>query len=124
VCALGASWVRTHVLDAHPHAKLKVFAIWIPMLAGHSRSARDRTVLADPRVNEYWDGDRIAGTWFAEKRIGGLGDPGWIAWDAYYAFPASSTWEAKPTGVLAVGSDIIDNVSGLDHRFIPLLRGS
>ena len=124
MCALGASWVRTHILDDHPHAKLRVFAIWIPMLAGDSRSAVDSHVLDDPRVKAYWDGDRIAGTWFADKRIGGLGEPGWIAWDAYYAFAPDSRWRARPDRVLAVGSDIIDNVSDLDHEFIPLLRAS
>ena len=67
---MGASWVRTHILNAHPHAKLTVFAIWLPMLAGDSRSAWDSNVLNDPRVKEFWDGDRIAGKWFADKQLG------------------------------------------------------
>ena len=91
------------------------------MLAGDSRSAWDSNVLDDPRVTEFWDGNRIAGTWFAEQQIGGLGGPGTIVWDAYYAFSKNSTWAQQPSGVLATGSDIIDNVSGLEHRFIPLL---
>jgi hypothetical protein len=93
------------------------------MLAGDSRAAWDSHVLDDPRVSEFWDGNRIAGTWFAEQRIGGLAQPGQIAWDAYYAFPASSTWKTQPSRVLASGSDIIDNVSGLQRHFIPLLHG-
>ena len=91
------------------------------MLAGDSRSAWDHNVLNDPRVLEFWDGNRIAGEWFAERQIGGLGGPGSIAWDAYYAFPSTSTWKTQPSGLLAAGSDIIDNVSGLEHNFIPLL---
>jgi hypothetical protein len=92
------------------------------MLAGDSRSAWDNHVLDDPRVNEFWDGSRIVGKWFADQRIGGLGQPGAIAWDAYYAFPADSTWTTQPSDVLATGSDIIDNVSGLENAFLPLLR--
>lgn len=92
------------------------------MLAGDSRSAWDSNVLNDPRVSEFWDGNRIAGKWFADQQIGGLGGPGSIVWDAYYAFPKNSTWTGRPSGVLATGSDIIDNVSGLDHNFIPLLK--
>jgi hypothetical protein len=92
------------------------------MLAGDSRSAWDSNVLDDPRVTEFWDGNRIAGKWFAEQEIGGLGGPGSIVWDAYYAFPDGSRWARQPSGVLATGSDIIDNVSGLEHNFIPLLR--
>ena len=93
------------------------------MLAGDSRSARDSNVLDDPRVREFWDGNRIAGKWFADHQLGGLGGPGSIVWDAYYAFPSSSTWTSQPSTVLAAGSDIIDNVSGLKHNFIPLLHG-
>ena len=120
---MGASWVRTHILDAHPKAKLTVFAIWLPMLAGDSRSAWDSDVLDDPRVIEFWDGDRITGKWFADKQLGGLGGPGSIVWDAYFAFPRSSTWTNKPSGMLAAGSDIIDNTDGLAENFIPLLNG-
>ena len=119
---LGASWVRTHILDAHPHAKLAVLAVWLPMLAGDSRSAWDANVLDDSRVTEFWDGGRLAGTWFAERQIGGIGGPGSIAWDAYYAFPGTSTWSSTPGDPVAAGSDIIDHVSGLDHSFLPLLR--
>ncbi len=80
-------------------------------------------MLNDPRVKEFWDGHRITGKWFADKQLGGLGGPGTIVWDAYYAFPSSSTWRNEPSGMLAAGSDIIDNVSTLDHNLIPLLHG-
>jgi hypothetical protein len=92
------------------------------MLAGDSRSAWDSNVLNDPRVIQYWDGNRVAGKWFADTQLDGLGGPGSIVWDAYYAFPSSSTWTSRPSGVLAAGSDIIDNVSALEHDFVPLLR--
>jgi len=92
------------------------------MLAVDSRSAWDSHVLDDPRVTEFWDGDRIAGTWFADRQLGGLGGPGDIVWDAYFAFSPSATWDKKPTRLLAAGSDIIDNLSGLLRDFVPLLR--
>ena len=123
MCILGASWVRTHILNAHPNAKVAVLVVWLPMLAGDSRSAWDSHVLDDPRVVEFWDGNRLAGRWLNDKRLGGLGYPGGIVWDAYYAFSKHSTWTSEPTGLLTAGSDIIDNVSGLEHRFAPLLRG-
>ena len=91
------------------------------MLAGDSRSAWDSHVLDDPRVTEFWDGDRVAGKWF-DHWLGELDGPGGIAWDAYYAFGANATWESKPDGLLTAGSDIIDNVSGLERRLVPLLR--
>jgi hypothetical protein len=99
-----------------------VLAVWIPMLGGDSRSAWDSHVLDDPRVSDFWDGDRTVGKWFANQQIGGRGGPGSIVWDAFYAFARDSTWNGEPTGLVATGSDIIDNVSHLEKSFIPLLR--
>jgi hypothetical protein len=92
-----------------------VYAIWLPMLAGDSRNAWDAHVLDDPRVVSLWDGSRLAGRWFADHSIGGLGVPGDIV------FGKGSRWRSEPSGVLASGSDIIDNTNGLEQRFIPLL---
>ena len=101
-----------------------MYAIWLPMLAGDSRGASDAHVLDDPRVVSLWDGSRLAGRWFADHSTGGLGGPGDIVWDAYLAFGKSSRWRGEPSGVLASGSDIIDNTNGLEQHFIPLLTHS
>ena len=98
-----------------------MIAIWLPMLGGDSRSAWDSHVLDDPRVVSFWDGDRIAGKWFAERQLGGLGGPGGIVWDAYFAFRQNADWKSEPTELLAAGSDIIDHTDALEHRFVPLL---
>jgi hypothetical protein len=76
---------------------------------------------AADRVVSLWDGSRLAGRWFAGHSVGGLSAPGEIAWDAYLAFGKRSRWRGQPTCVLAAGSDIIDNTSGLEQHFIPLL---
>ena len=98
-----------------------MIAIWLPMLGGDSRSAWDSHVLDDPRVVEFWDGNRIAGTWFANHDIGGVTSPGYVVWDAYYASANTAAWTSAPTGLLASGSDIIDNTRGLEQHLIPLL---
>ena len=118
---MGASWVRTHILNAHPHAKLTVYAIWLPILPGDSRGAWDAHVLDDPRVVSLWDGSRLAGKWFANRSPRGLGGPGNIVWDAYCAFAGNARWRGEPSGLLAAGSDIIDNTNGLEQGFLPLL---
>ena len=119
---MGASWVRTNILDKHPHAKLTVFAIWLPMLAGDSRGAIDRHILDDPRVVTFWDPNRIAGNWFGSHPIGGLGGGGYTVWDAFFGFAGSAHWTTKPSHAVATGSDIIGNTSALDRSFVPLLR--
>jgi len=93
------------------------------MLGGDSRSAWDSHVLDDPRVISFWDGDRIAGKWFADHSTGGLGTPGEVVWDAYLAFPKAARWQEAPQDVLASGGDIIDNTNRLDEKFVPLLTG-
>jgi len=99
-----------------------VYAIWLPILPGDSRGGWDAHVLDDPRVVSLWDGSRLAGRWFADHSTGGLGAPGDIVWDAYLAFGQGSRWTTEPSGVLASGSDIIDNTGGLERQFIPLLK--
>jgi len=121
VCRLGASWARQHILEAHKGAKVTVYAIWMPMLAGDARSEWDANVLDDPRVVNLWDAHRFAGLWFAEHGTGGLGDPSFPVWDAYFAFSGSAKWDAEPAPLIAAGSSIIDNVSGLERGFMPLL---
>lgn len=91
------------------------------MLAGDSRSAWDAHVLDDPRVISLWDGSRLAGRWFADRSLGGLAGPGGVVWDAHFAFAANAYWQAQPSGLLAAGSDIIDNTDGLEQHFLPLL---
>jgi len=92
------------------------------MLAGDSRGAWDPHVLDDPRVVSFWDRSRLAGKWFADHSTGGLGSPGDVVWDAYLAFGKGSRWQREPSGLVASGSDIIDNTSGLEQHFIPVLK--
>jgi hypothetical protein len=92
------------------------------MLAGDARNAWDAHVLDDPRVVSLWDGGRVACDWFAEHRTGGIGEPGYPVWDAYFAFGKTASWLREPVPLAAAGSTIIDNAGGLEHAFVPLLR--
>jgi hypothetical protein len=87
----------------------------------HEALAWDAQVLDDPRVVSLWDGSRIAGRWFADHSIGGLGAPGDIVWDAYFASGRNSHWRSEPSRLVASGSDIIDNTGELEQHVIPLL---
>jgi hypothetical protein len=91
------------------------------MLAGDSRSAWDPGVLDDPRVTSLWDGDRIAGRWFADHRTGGLENPGGVVWDAFLGFTRSARWQPEPSGLVASGTPIIANTTALEREFAPLL---
>ena len=92
------------------------------MLAGDSRGAWDGHVLDDPRVVSLWDGFRLAGEWFGERSLGGLGGTGSIVWDAFLAFGKPSRWQHQPSSLVTAGSPIIDNTDQLERRFVPLLK--
>src|SRR5438046_10454285 len=91
------------------------------MLAGDSRGAWDAHVLDDPRVVSLWDGSRLAGKWFADRSLGGLGGPGDAVWDAYFAFAASARWQRAPSGLLAAGTAIIEKAKALEQHILPRL---
>jgi len=117
---IGASWVSQHILKDHPSARLKVIAVWLPMLAGDTRSAWPSHMFDDPRVTSFWDGDRLAGRWFADHQTGDLGAPGSIVWDAYLAYGPQPRWHGAPTMPIVAGSDIIGHTAGL-QRFVRTL---
>jgi hypothetical protein len=48
----------------------------------------------------------------------------WSATGSPFAFGQNSRRRSEPSGVLAGGSDIIDNTSGLEQYFVPLLTRS
>jgi hypothetical protein len=106
-------------LEAHPDAKVTVFAVWIPMMPGDARSEWDAHVLNDPRVVSLWDGQRIVGNWFAEHGTAGIGSPGYPVWDAYFAYPKDERSLDDP---IAAGSEIISHTDALEQRFVPLLE--
>lgn len=107
-------------LAQHPSADLHVFAVWLPMLATDARSEWDESVLADERVTHYWDGERIAGTWLAERDVGELGASG-IVWDAFIVFGPEAGWGSEPGPVRRAGAPVIDHAAELREALLPLL---
>ena len=121
---MGASWVRQHILDAHPDAKLSVIVLWEPMFPGDTRQdAVDDEVFDEPRVTSFWDPTEISGRWFAERALGNVrGEQ--IVWDAFYAFGPAARWDRLPDHLLTSGTPIIGGADALERFLIPLLDGS
>jgi hypothetical protein len=71
--------VRENILDVEQSDELRVFAVWL-----NQRSN-------DPRVSQYWDGEGITGTYFAEEDVAGMGYAGFV-YDVYYVFGPSASW--------------------------------
>jgi hypothetical protein len=77
----------------------------------------------DSRVTSFWDGDRLAGRWFADHETGGLSAPGSIVWDAYLAYGPRARWSRAPTKPIVAGSDIIAHTAGLQRFAATLIAG-
>ena len=60
-------WVQREILEKDPSAKLRMYAIWLPMLGGDARLRWDDGLMPDPRVIHMWGGSRLTGRWLSEQ---------------------------------------------------------
>ena len=52
--------MQSKLLNAHPDARLRVYAIWVNKLFGDARNRWDAAGLTDPRVVHLWDTDDVS----------------------------------------------------------------
>jgi hypothetical protein len=109
--------VQDHVLKAHPHARLAVYALWTNKLFWDSRSEWDTDGLTDHRVVHLWDGKDIVGDWLMVHLSTYQGGD----WDAYLLFGPEAVWTATPHPLLSSGSTVIGSHEQLQASIIPFL---
>ena len=83
--------MRENILDVEQSDELRVFAVWLNQRSTDARDTIDESILDDPRVSQYWDGEGITGTYFAEEDVAGMGYAGFV-YDVYYVFGPSASW--------------------------------
>lgn len=83
------------MLAAEPSTDVQFYVVWLNQRSTDARETIDGTTLDDPRVKQYWDGDGITGTYFADADVGGLGYSGFV-YDVYYVFGPDATWTDEP----------------------------
>jgi hypothetical protein len=89
-----------------------VYAVWLNQRSTDARDTIDESILADPRVAQYWDGEGITGTYFAESDLGGLGFSGFV-YDVYYVFGPAATWTDVPGPLAGSGAPVLFEGEGL-----------
>ena len=114
--------MRENILNESPEAKIAVYAVWLPMLAGEERGDWDGGPLLEERVHHFWDGERVLGRALADHETGDLGRPGGIVWDAYLLFGPDARWAEQPPEPVAAGSTIIGETDELEREAAALLR--
>ena len=98
--------MRENILDAESSEQLRFYVVWLNQRATDARDEIDESILADPRVTQYWDGEGITGTYFADTDLGGLGFSGFV-YDVYYVFGPDAAWKDGPAPLAASGSPIV-----------------
>jgi hypothetical protein len=98
--------VRDTILEREPSENLRIYAVWLNQRVTDERNEIDESILADPRVRQYWDGEGITGTYFAETDLGGLGYSGFV-YDVFYVFGPDATWDPQPAPLAGSGTPVL-----------------
>ncbi|MBV9301002.1 MAG: hypothetical protein JOY62_07160 [Acidobacteriaceae bacterium] len=87
------------VLQQHPQARLRVFAVWEPVrfVDWQRPSTANLARLSDPRVSQFWDHDhllanQIARDAAADQTQANCCEAKSILFDLAAVYPASATW--------------------------------
>jgi len=117
VCLEGSSRVDS-ILQRHPESKIRIFAVWEPMLPTDwgRPSTHVMARLSDPRVTQFWDKDHlIAG--LVERGADGrrpaccTRNGHW--WDVLAAYPPASKWTAVAPVPELLNGTIVQTASQL-----------
>ena len=98
--------MRSKILDAVDSPDLRVYAIWLNQRSTDGRDEIDEEILADRRVTQYWDGEGITGTYFADADVAGMGYAGFV-YDVYYVFGRDAAWADEPAPLAASGGPVL-----------------
>jgi hypothetical protein len=112
--------VQREILEKYEASNLRVYAVWVPFLAGTQQAADvSQRVLPDSRVVHFWDSEAATSDWFAENVEHSFAP----AWDVYYLYGIDATWQDVPGPLVSSGATIIGRSSELNDAITPLVQG-
>lgn len=113
--------MQQNILTADARADLRVYAVWFDNFDGDEREFVPSALLADQRVTQFWDEQKLAGRWYA-RTLTRPDDPDWVEWDAFFVYPPGSTWEQAGPRPVRWGRTVIGKREELRAAVIPLLE--
>ena len=125
----GARWAQESLLEAHPQADLRVYAVWFNMFPTDLRERWPADALTDRRVVHWWDEEKRVGRWYAQQmddikdRLapGARDAGGTILWDAYLVYGPDARWDETPSGLRRWGRPIFATRESLEEEVGRLL---
>lgn len=109
--------MQKNLLEVHPKADLRVYAVWFNMYPGDARSEWPKGLLSDSRVIQFWDEGKSLGR-FYERHLQQTG----IVWDTYVLYDPQATWEEKPSPPAGWGRPVIVTRHKLEQELQPYLQ--
>ncbi len=116
----GTRWVQKELLEKHPKAELRVYAIWFNMFPGDARAKWPPELLNDPRVIHFWDEEKHLGRFFLERHKVEHYDE--ALWDTYILYPAEASWGEQPPTPTSWGNTIIRTRKQLERDLLKLIE--
>jgi hypothetical protein len=99
VCLRGASAIEQKVLARITNPNLRVYVVWLPILASGAfepAARREGRRIPDPRVARYAEADaRLAKLYSPVLHL----PQGMPAWDVYLVFAPAVRWPESPDGI-------------------------
>ena len=106
--------MQEQILERYPDAELRVYVVWLPVLAQDSRFEVDDLVV-DPRATHYWDNDQVVSDSLSEAFGSGEG----VVWDAFFAFGPEATWDDAPPNPRGSGAPVVSEIGKLESVLAP-----
>ena len=100
------------MLGPEPSSNVQFYVVWLKQRSTDAADEIDATILDDSRVKQYWDGQGITGTYFADTDLGGLGYSGFV-YDVYYVFGPEAEWADSPDPPVGADVPIVSHVDQL-----------
>ncbi|MGZ8782899.1 MAG: hypothetical protein ACXWZB_05310 [Gaiellaceae bacterium] len=104
--------MQDRILAEEPSQDVRFYVVWLNQRSTDERDEIDESILADPRVTQYWDGEGITGTYFADNDLGGLGYSGFV-YDVYYVFGPDAAWADAPAPLAGSGVPVVSKIETL-----------
>ena len=97
----------------HSGERVRAFVVWEPVLPTDWRSPSTATLsrISDPRVQQYWDKDRLL-----SKAMGEKGKSS-IVWDWVGVYGGKAQWQEHPPKPLFSDGPIVAVLRGLNDAF-------
>jgi hypothetical protein len=107
--------VQEQVLERYPDADLRVYAVWLPVLATDERF-EVAEVMVDSRVSHYWDAEQRVSD--ALREVAQVPE-GVLLWDAFLLFGPDASWTGRPPEPLARAAPVVNELARLEQALRP-----